>query len=218
MAKRQKGVAKAFREQGEPVTFKTHAEEARERLGITPEQMRGVPRIAPLLEPVEGGIERIVEALRWSEDCTAVAFLNKYDSVPQADLKHLSVEEICVAAGVEPTQLLSLAVDGLMHISLNMAKLQVFSSLPGIMRATIKSALKDKGWRDRRLIFQALGFLPVPSGCTGLLTLQQITNRPARSDSGERPHSHLGLPAAKQRALTDTSDTLNARPRRCRPF
>jgi hypothetical protein len=35
--------------------------------------MQGVRRITPLLEYVEGGVERIIEALRWSGDSTAVA-------------------------------------------------------------------------------------------------------------------------------------------------
>jgi hypothetical protein len=30
-----------------------------------------------------------------------VSFLHKYDSVPQADLQYLSLEDICVAAGVD---------------------------------------------------------------------------------------------------------------------
>jgi len=38
------------------------ADEARKRLGITPEQMRGVARIAPVLESIEGGVESAIEA------------------------------------------------------------------------------------------------------------------------------------------------------------
>ena len=60
--------------------------------------MRGVPRIAPILECVEGGVESAIEALRFSRDDEgALAFLQKYDSVPPADRPYLSIDEICVA-------------------------------------------------------------------------------------------------------------------------
>ena len=63
-----------------------------------------------------------------------MAFLDKYDSVPPADLAHLSIDEICVAAGVDAKLLLSLALDRLFYIGLNKVRIQVFSSLPGIVK------------------------------------------------------------------------------------
>jgi hypothetical protein len=137
--------------------------------------MHRVPRTAPLLASIDGGLEQVIEALRWSRDGDAVAFLAKYDSVPQTDLKHLSIDEICVAARVDPRQLVSLAVDSLVHIALLNAKVQVFSTLPAMMKAAVKSALSEKGWRDRRLLLQSAGFLPVPSGWTSPFVLQQKT-------------------------------------------
>ena len=143
------------------------AQEARNRLGITPEQMRRVPRIAPILECVEGGVESVIEALRFSqEDESARAFLQKYDSVPPADLEYLSVDEIRVASGADPKRLLTLALDWLVKISLMKANIQLSSALPGITEAMVKSALTDKGTRDRRLLFQIAGILPTahPAG------------------------------------------------------
>jgi hypothetical protein len=143
------------------------AEEARKRLGITPEQMRGVPRIAPILECVEGGVESVIEALRFSqEDESARAFLQKYDSVPPADLEYLTVDEIRVASGADPKRLLALALDWLVKISLMKAQITVYSSLPRVAGELIKSAVADKGTRDRRLFFQITGILPTarPAG------------------------------------------------------
>ena len=142
---------------------KDPAEDARKRLGITSEQMRGVPRIAPILECVEGGVESVIEALRFSqEDESARAFLQKYDSVPFADLEYLSIDEIVVAAGVDPKRLLTLAVDWMVKISVMKTQIQLYGSLPRVTGALVKNALADKGIRDRRLFFQITGFLPTP--------------------------------------------------------
>jgi hypothetical protein len=125
----------------ETETFKASAEGARERLGITSEQMRIAHRIDPLLEPFEGRIDRIIEALPYLRYSAAVAFLKKYDSVPQTDLKHLSIEEICIAAGVDPRHLLWLAADGLTNRSLSVVKLRVFGSPPAIVNVAVENAL-----------------------------------------------------------------------------
>ena len=165
MAKRRNEAAVACH----PMTL---AEEARARLGITAEQMRGIPKIARIQGCIGGGIERgIIEALRWSREDEALAFLQKYDSIAPADLEHLSIDEICVAAGIDPRRLLSLAVDGMMALSVlkTMAKLVV--SLPDVADATIKNALKAKGYRDRRMILEITGVVPSARPRTGLVVL-----------------------------------------------
>jgi hypothetical protein len=161
MAKRQKTNLEA-KEKGkqEPVRPLTPAQEARNRLGITPEQMQGVPRISSILKSVEGSFESVVEGLRWSREEDARQFLQKCDSIPPADLEHLSFEEICVAAGVDPRRLLRLAVDEMLWFSLITVKMQLANNLPKVTQLLIAGALTEKGNRERRLFFEISGFLP----------------------------------------------------------
>jgi hypothetical protein len=171
-----------------PTASQGPAEEARNRLGIKPEQMRGVARIAPVLESVSGGVESAIEALRFSRDADALAFFQKYDSVPPADRPYLSIDEICVAAGSDPWRLLTLAVDWMVKISLMKAQIAVYSSLPRVTEAMVKSALTDKGTRDRRLFLQSTGILPMarPGGfAVPPTTREQRTEaQPAVESSG----------------------------------
>jgi hypothetical protein len=185
MAKRQKGAAVVLPESDsrETETRKTPAAEARERLGITAEQMRRVPRITPLLESAGVGIEQVIEALRWSRDAVAVAFLDKYDSVPRADLQYLSVEQICVAAGVDTRQLFRLAVDRLAYLFLSRVQLQLCGSGTDVLKVTLKNALKAKNWRERKLVLQMIGVLPVPKGWTCPLWLQQAAARRTEAET-----------------------------------
>jgi hypothetical protein len=129
--------------------------------------MQGAARISPVLESVEGGVESAIEALRFlRDDECARAFLQKYDSIPPADLPYLSIDQICDAAEVDPKQLLTLAVDWLVKISVMKTQIELYGNLPGVTKAMVKIALTDKGTRDRRLLFQIAGILPTahPAG------------------------------------------------------
>src|SRR6267154_4210849 len=70
-----------------------HISGARRRLGITPEQMRGVPRISHILEHADGGMATVIAALRLCDDADAGKFVDCYDSLSDTDLAYLSVEE-----------------------------------------------------------------------------------------------------------------------------
>jgi hypothetical protein len=158
MAKRHSSLLKQTDEPGAESEARTA--QARERLGITPEPMRGRAKIAPLLHSVEGSIPAVVEALRWSQEPEAVAFLAKYDAIPFADREYLSIDEICVAAGVEGTKLLSVAADSMMKTAVYVAQIHCAVSLPAVARAAIERALGPKGWRDRKLLLQKIGVVP----------------------------------------------------------
>jgi len=155
MTKRRKAILNATEEgkKGVPNSL-TPLKEARNRLGITSDQMKRVERIAPILESAGCSFERAVNALRWSQDEDARRFLQKYDSIPLADRKHLTIDEICVAANVDPRRLLMLVAGGMMWISAMMATIQVATSLPKVTKAMIRSALTKRGDRDRRLFFE----------------------------------------------------------------
>ena len=117
--------------------------------------------VTPLLQSIGCGVDQVIEALRSSREDDATAFLQRYDSVPPADLQRRSIEEICVAAGVDPARLLARAADVMLDISILTAKIQVAMSLPDITRAVVKRARSRGGTRDRRLFFELAGLLPV---------------------------------------------------------
>jgi hypothetical protein len=133
---------------------------ARERAAITPGLVRKIPRISSLLEEVDGGMGRITEALRFSPEQDAMAFLRKYDSMSDVERERLSIKELCLAAGIAPQRFLNLALTSMIENSLLVTKLMVASNLVAVMQKTIDSALTDKGARDRKLFFECCGFLP----------------------------------------------------------
>jgi hypothetical protein len=160
MTKRRKATFDACEDgkQGSARTLSS-VKEARKRLGITPGQMKDIERIAPILERAGCGPARALEALQYVREDDARRFLEKYHSIPVADRQHLTIDEICVAAGIDPMRLLTLAVEGMIWISSMMATIQAAQGSLDVMRVLVRSALTKRGWRDRRLFFDLCGVL-----------------------------------------------------------
>lgn len=115
----------------------------------------------------------VIAALRLSGDDETWKFLDKYDALSETDKQYLSVEEICVAAGVDTKRLLELAVSSLVEDGQSAGQIIAASYHPRIIKKTAESALHDdayidengrlqasSGHQDRRLFLQGTGFLP----------------------------------------------------------
>lgn len=150
--------------------------EALRRLGVTKEQMVGVPRITYMLEKAEGGLEQVIEALRASDEEEAVAFIAQLDDLSDSDRNRVSLEEIATAAGIRTIDLLGTATKALFQQSQTVAAIITATGHEGVVKKSLQMALQDKGVRDREMIHTATGFLPVPKGTVILNQKTQIAN------------------------------------------
>lgn len=175
----------------DPAQRDSRTEQARERLGLQSGQMRGVPRITHILERTPGGISTVLDALRLSTDEDTVKFLDKYDSVSDSDMERLSIEEVCVAAGVEPKRLLELAVSSLVEDSQASGAILAAIYHPRVIEATAKEALESWGVDEKRMFLSGSGFLPSAKG--GGNVSVRIENRNASLVAGS-PDSPTDLP------------------------
>lgn len=150
--------------------------EALRRLGLNPEQMVGVPRITFQLEHAEGGLEQVIEALRGSDETDAQAFIRKYDTCSASDLDKLTLEEVAVAAGIRPLDLLGVATKALFQQSQTVAGVIAASAHHKVVAKNIQMALNDKGVRDREMHLTATGHLPLPKGTVIFNQRTQVAN------------------------------------------
>lgn len=150
--------------------------EALRRLGISSEQMVGVPRITHMLEEAEGGLAQVIEALRASDEEEAIAFITKYDSVSESDHQRVTLEEISTSAGVRSIDLLGVATKALFAQGETVASIVSSSARPEVTKKTIQMALQDKGVRDREMFHTATGFLPIPKGTLIMNNRTQVAN------------------------------------------
>lgn len=140
-----------------------HRAGALRRLGITSAQMQGVPQVSHVLAHAEGGIPTVIASLRLCDDADSGKFLDVWDRISASDLEFVSVEEVCVAAGVAPKRLLEIAVSSLVEDGMNAGKIIAATYHPRVIRATAQCAeLFPDNQSDRRLFLQGTGFLPAP--------------------------------------------------------
>jgi hypothetical protein len=124
----------------------------------------GEPVITPILKAAEGGIPRLLEALRAHDDDDARSFIERYDSLTATDRKHLSLEEIAVASGIGSLRLAEISLSAsILHGQLT-SKLILASAMPSIVQTSVKWAKTKRGLADREMMLKAGGVLPVPKG------------------------------------------------------
>lgn len=106
--------------------------------------------------------------LRASKDSHATAFLKFWDKIPKDGRRRISLEAVCVGAGVSTTDLLGCLVMALRDRKLQQSTLKAVLAHPDVMDATIDSA-KGNGKNsaiDRKTMHSMpiIGFLPGPKG------------------------------------------------------
>jgi hypothetical protein len=140
--------------------------DALRRLHVSPGKLAVAPQITPLLKRAEGGLGQVFTAMRFSPDEVIVAFLKKYDSVPEGDRAHLPIEAIALAAGVDIAHLLGSVLMSLQQQAVNTVKIIAMSAHPTITEARVKYGKLPLGEKDRTALDTAMGFLPSPKGPT----------------------------------------------------
>jgi len=149
------------------IPSKSHDElvaETYERLGVSPEAVAVLPRIAHILKDLPHGIDQAIEFLRGSADPDARKWLAIYDEVPPSYRNLVPVEAYCLAANLTTKRVLELVTGACFEQSDASASLLAKASKPAIIRATVDSALIPglHGTQDRKMMHLHEGFVPVP--------------------------------------------------------
>jgi hypothetical protein len=157
-------------------------QEAHKRLGITAEDMDGVPRVTERLIRGAGSIENVIQALRGDDSEDSVKFIEKYDAVSVSDRTRLSIEEIFTAADIDARRFIETVTGALMQQSGDITQMMVAVAQPRVTEATIKAATESLpivvqrgagseivGWTNgdvkaMEIFHKATGFLPAPKG------------------------------------------------------
>lgn len=99
--------------------------------------------VTPMLRGAEGGIKRVVEALRAHDDDDARDFLEMYDSLTSSDRRVLPIESIGYAAGVSSLRLAEIAQTALFLYASAQTKLLISSAMHKVTRSIIKAATDE---------------------------------------------------------------------------
>lgn len=142
------------------------------RLDIDPEEVRHAPPVTDVLVRCLGGSEKrppkqqVINFLSASNDEGAKAYLASCRSIPKSDLSRLTIEAICVHAQVNPLQVLGAVLASAKSMKAMESALKSILSHPDVVEATVQTAklIGPAGTADRRLMHEAIGFLPTRKG------------------------------------------------------
>ena len=180
----------------------TKAEIARKDLGLTDEEMRGVPIIASLLYDACGGQFRAVELLRSDDNAESIRFVQKWDSLSRATQRNARFEDIIIAAGLTPRRFTELLAGTMMEQSAVASKIFVAMNQVKVFKSLVKAATdevpiladtsegrivvgKTNGDVTAMKIFHTItGAMPTPKG-------SQTTINLGRGDDSPREQSPL---------------------------
>jgi len=108
----------------------------------------------------------VIDAMRFSSEPSIIAFLHVYDSTPVCDRKQIPLEAVVLKAKVDCNTLLGAIVMSYRSFQAQKVAMLAMASHPDVIKSTIKYAKMQHGERDRRMLHEAVGFLPTPKGAS----------------------------------------------------
>jgi hypothetical protein len=125
-----------------------------------------------------------IDSLRFSADPVAEKFLTAHDKIPAGDRPYLSdfiLEAVIVKAALkvnEINELLGAMVRSFQSIQVQKSAMKAMAAHPDIVQSTIEYAKLPRGERDRRMLHEAVRFVPTPVGSTVNVFAQHQDDRP----------------------------------------
>jgi hypothetical protein len=135
-------------------------------IGVNPNEVILAPKIAPLLRRLTGNKDTAIDYLRASGSPVARTFLAVYDEItlPGYFRNVLPIEAFCIAAKVDPLQLLRAIVETIHAVGAIEGSTIAALAHPDIMRFSVNRALTPEGEKDREWNLKHMGHLPSPKG------------------------------------------------------
>jgi hypothetical protein len=163
-------------------------EECLRRHKLTPELLKGLRIITPILKQATGGVKACVEALRGDDSADTLLFLDAYDNISDRDKKILRVEEICVIAGITPRRFIELVTGAFVEAANDASTLIVASAKPKIVEKMVKVAKTTLGEKDRENFLRGkqVDWFIQPKGLTIDNSAKMLTVNGGSGGEGER--------------------------------
>ena len=158
---------------------------ALDRLEVSPEQVRQCPPLSATFgQP--GIVDQAIDALRFSDDPVATSFLAVYDAIPVGDRDQLLnssllLEAVAIKSGVNCNELLGAMIFSFRTAQAQKSGIMAMAEHPSVLRSTIWNSYLPAGVQDRKMLHEAVGFLPTPKGMSLNLNLSQAAEKKEES-------------------------------------
>lgn len=113
---------------------------------------------------IPGGIKRILQIAAASNNPKVQEVVALAKEVPIKGF--LRIEDICRECKITPADFISELVRVSVQINASIARIMTATAEPDIVKMAIKRAKTMKGDKERTMLLQHLGYLPMPKGAT----------------------------------------------------
>ena len=140
-----------------------------------------MPKISGFLQscfPSRNGFmnrSAILNYLAASKLPVAKQFLQTYRAIGKEDARRLPFEAICCKAEVSSLELFTAVVMGAKFLKAQQSALKAILAHPDVIDATVENAKKEFGFSDRKMLHEAVGFLPTKQGSNIAINLLNQT-------------------------------------------
>jgi hypothetical protein len=143
-----------------------------------------------------GGKRTAIEAARLliDVDVRFRKLVYAYEVASESDKLSIRLEDLCAAAEIPPADFLAAIVPAMWKRNVDIAKLLAAMAHPEIVAASIDAAKSPRGVQDRKMMHDALGFLPQPKG----LQITMDNRHQSVNIEGKESTSGPGLPSFEQ--------------------
>jgi hypothetical protein len=173
------------------------------RLKIDRKQLEQCPKISSLLPAQINTTIKAVEVMRFSPEPVIQRFLNTFDAIPAGDRETLSIEAIIVKSTVNPNELLGALLIAFQSTQAQKSALKLMSKHPDLVDASIRYAELPSGVQDRRMMHEAVRFIPTSNGQTFNFNLPSNGPPPPAPLPPPPPEKHESLDVATEADINE---------------
>lgn len=152
-----------------------------------------------------GGRASLMELARLSQHPAVKATVEEWDRRSRRGRLSASLEALCDGAGISPGDFLGEVVKAAFDHNTDVAKLVMAVNIPRVVQKSVKTALTEKGFKDREMLMQATGIAPKGAGIHVTTTAIAGARANAVADQG-------GLPSSERDAMLISSALREAAP------
>jgi hypothetical protein len=113
-----------------------------------------------------GNRRKVINAMRFSDEPEILSFLKVWDAIPKCDRTQIPLEAVMLKAQVSFKHLMGAYVVSFRSIQMQKSALRAMALHPDIVDSTGDYAKLPGGDRDRRMLHEAVGFLPTSKGAS----------------------------------------------------
>ena len=108
----------------------------------------------------------MIDGMRFSEEPEIVSFLKVYDETPRCDRNRIPLEAFAMKAQVSFKGLCGAFMLCFRSIQIQTSAMVALREHPDVVESTAQFARLASGDRDRRMLHEAVGFLPTSKGAS----------------------------------------------------